>query len=160
MNYHLQNKPDREITSQAELTELLKTGKYVTIGLSRNNEPYVVTLSYGYDAENNALYFHASQTGMKIDFLKANPNVCASILQDGGYIQDECKHPFKSLILRGKLTVVESLEEKKHGMLVLLSHLEEKPSVVQRLALESEGIFSRMAVLKLDIQDIRGKAGQ
>ena len=160
MNYHLQNKPDREITSTDEIEGLLKKGKYITIALCRNNEPYVVTLSYGYDSAGSALYFHASHKGMKMDFLKANSNVCASIIQDGGYIQDECKHPFKTLIVRGKLTEVESMEEKKHGMQVLLSHLEEKPSVVQHLALEAEGVFSRMAVLKLEIGEIHGKAGQ
>jgi uncharacterized protein len=160
MNYHLQNKPDREITSAEEISTLLKKGKYVTIGLCRDNEPYVVTLSYGYDSANNALYFHAAPTGMKMDFLKANPNVCASIIEDGGYIQDVCKHPFKTLIIRGQLSVVEAMEEKKHGMRVLLGHLEEKPSVVQQLALESEGVFSRMAVLKLEIGEVHGKAGQ
>jgi hypothetical protein len=160
MNYHLQNKPDREITSAEEIESLLKKGKYITIGLCRDNEPYVVTLSYGYDSAGNALYFHASHVGMKMDFLKANPNVCASIIEDGGYIQDVCKHPFKTLIIRGKLTVVEDLEGKKHGMRVLLAHLEEKPSVQQKLMLESEGVFSRMAVLKLEIDEVHGKAGQ
>jgi uncharacterized protein len=64
------------------------------------------------------------------------------------------------LIIRGQLSVVEAMEEKKHGMRVLLGHLEEKPSVVQQLALESEGVFSRMAVLKLEIGEVHGKAGQ
>lgn len=160
MKYHLNNRPDREITAPEELTELLRTGKYVTIALCRDNEPYAVTLSYGYDAENQALYFHASQTGMKIDFLKSNPNVCASLIHDGGYLQDECKHPFKSLIIRGTLTMVEELDDKKHGMQVLLNHLEEKPSVVQRLLLESEGVYARLAILKLTIGELHGKAGQ
>jgi len=160
MKYHLHNRPDREITSAEEITELLKKGRYVTIALCRDNEPYVVTLSYGYDSANNALYFHAAHEGMKMDFLKANPNVCASIIDDGGYIQDECKHPFKTLIIRGTLNVVDDLEEKRHGMHVLLNHLEEKPSVVQHLMLESEGLFSKMAVLKLEIQELHGKAGK
>lgn len=160
MKYHLQNRPDREITSAEELTELLIKGKFVTIALCRNNEPYVVTLSYGFDREKKVLYFHSAHKGMKMDFLKANPLVCASIIEDGGYVQDECEHVFKSLIIRGKLTVVEDLEEKKHGMQVLLAHLEEKPSVHQRLQLKSEGMFSTMAVLKLSIEELHGKAGK
>ena len=160
MKYHLNNRPDREITSAEEIAELLRKGKYVTIGLCRDNEPYVVTLSYGYDSANNVMYFHAAQEGMKMDFLKSNPNVCASIIDDGGYIQDECKHPFKTLIIRGLMCVVDDLEEKKHGMHVLLNHLEQKPSVVQHLKLESEGLFSKMAVLKLAITEIHGKAGK
>ena len=160
MKYHLHNRPDREITSVEEIAELLKKGKYVTIAMCQDNEPYVVTLSYGYDSAGNALYFHASHEGMKMDFLKANPNVCATIIEDGGYIQDECAHQFKSLIIRGVMKLVEESEEKKYGMHILLNHLEEKPSVVQRLQLKSEGRFSTMAVLKLEIQELHGKAGK
>jgi len=160
MKYHLHNHPDREITATEEIAELLKKGKYITIALCRDNEPYVVTLSYGYDAANNALYFHAAHHGMKIDFMKTNPEVCASIIEDGGYIQDECVHHYKTLIIRGSMSVVENLEEMKHGMHILLNHLEQKPSVIQHYKLESEGLFSKMAVLKLAISEIHGKAGK
>lgn len=160
MKYHLHNRPDREITSTEEIDRLLKKGKYVTIALCRDNEPYVVTLSYGYDLENNALYFHAAHEGMKMDFLKANPKVCASILEDGGYVQEQCEHYFKTLIIRGEMQIVEDLEEMKHGMHVLLNQLEEKPSDIQRLQLKSEGMFSTMAVLKLTISTIHGKSGK
>lgn len=160
MKYHLHNRPDREITSTEEIDRLLKKGKYVTIALCRENEPYLVTLSYGYDSENNALYFHAAHEGMKMDFLKANPKVCASILEDGGYVQENCEHHFKTLIIRGTMQIVKDLEEMKHGMHVLLNQLEEKPSDIQRLQLKSEGMFSTMAVLKLSISTIHGKAGK
>lgn len=160
MKYHLHNRPDREITSVEEIDRLLKKGKYVTIGLCRDNEPYVVTLSYGYDSKNKALYFHAAHEGMKMDFLKANPKVCASIIEDGGYVQEHCEHFFKTLIIRGTMQIVEDLEEMKHGMHVLLNHLEEQPSDVQRLQLKSEGMFSTMAVLKLTISTIHGKSGK
>jgi len=160
MKYHLQNHPDREITSAEEISALLMQGKFVTIAMCRDNEPYVVTLSYGYDSANNALYFHAGHKGMKMEFLKANPSVCATIIEDGGYIQDDCAHAFKTLVIRGKMVIVEDLEEKKHGMQVLLQHLEEKPSVIQHLQLKSEGMFSSMAVLKLTIEELHGKAGK
>jgi hypothetical protein len=45
--YHLQNRPDREITSDEEITGILRKGKYAVISMCRDNEPYIVTLSYG-----------------------------------------------------------------------------------------------------------------
>ena len=160
MNYHLHNHPEREITDPEEIAALIKKGKYVTIALCRDNEPYIVTLSYGYDSEANALYFHAAHEGMKMDFLQSNPNVCATIIEDRGYIPNECVHHYKTLIIRGSMHNVEDLDEKKHGMRILLNHLEKKPSVVQHLQLESEGMFTKMAVLKLEIAEIHVKAGK
>jgi len=45
--YHVR-KTEREITNQSELLDILKRGKYTTISMCRDNEPYLVTLSYGY----------------------------------------------------------------------------------------------------------------
>ena len=47
--YHLNNRPNREMVDNSEITTILKSGKYATISLCRGNEPYIVTLSYGYD---------------------------------------------------------------------------------------------------------------
>jgi uncharacterized protein len=59
--YHMRRK-DRQITDKDELSEILTQGKYAIISMCRDNEPYIVTLSYGYDKAKNALYFH---TGLK-----------------------------------------------------------------------------------------------
>lgn len=54
--YHLQKK-EREIKDTKELQAIIKKGKYTTIALCRNNEPYIVTLSYGYDELKNDKYY-------------------------------------------------------------------------------------------------------
>ena len=100
--YHLQNRPDREITDKNMITDILQNGKYAVISMCRNNEPYIVTLSYGYDSEKNSLYFHCSAFGLKLDFIKANPQVCATIIDDGGYIADECGHFYKNYSSQGQ----------------------------------------------------------
>ncbi|MGD2033977.1 MAG: pyridoxamine 5'-phosphate oxidase family protein [Bacteroidales bacterium] len=158
--YHLQNRPDRELTSKEEIGELLKTGKYVTIALCRNYEPYIVTLSYGYDPEKNALYFHTAKKGLKLDFLLENPNVCATIIEDNGYIADECAHAYRSVVFWGDIRIVGDMDEKKHGMLVLLNHLENKQSVIKEKMLKSDSRYSGMEILRLDIKQIHGKAGR
>lgn len=159
-NYHLQNRPNREITDSQEILEILRKGKYATISMCRSNEPYIVTLSYGFDKENNALFFHCSPQGLKMDFIKANPLVCATIMEDGGYIANECGHHYRSVVFWGKMEILKELDEKKHGMSVLLHHLESSPDVIKEKALKSEAFYSKMEVLKLSIDQIHGKMGR
>jgi uncharacterized protein len=158
--YHLHNRPDRELTNPREIIEILKNGKFTTISMCRNNEPYVVTLSYGYDAAENALYFHCSPQGLKLDFLTANPQVCATVIEDGGYVETKCEHNFRSVVFWGNMQCVTDMEQKKHGMEVLLRHLEPDNAVVVEKLTKTENYYSRMELLKLEITEIHGKAGK
>ena len=158
--FHLQNRPDREIIDDNEITGILNNGKFVSISMCRNNEPYIVTLSYGYSQDSNCLYFHSSTKGLKLDFIKENPNVCATVIEDGGYIPNECAHQYKSVVFWGNMSIVTDLDEKKHGMLTLLNHLEKGPDVIKEMLLKSDASYSRMEILKLEITQIHGKAGR
>jgi nitroimidazol reductase NimA-like FMN-containing flavoprotein (pyridoxamine 5'-phosphate oxidase superfamily) len=159
-SYHLQNRPEREIIQDTQIREILKNGKFVVISMCRENEPYIVTLSYGYDGEKNSLYFHSSNKGLKLAFIEANPAVCATIIEDGGYAKDECAHNYRSVVFWGNLSIVHEPEEKKHGMTILLNHLESDSTVIREKIIKSDAAYSTMAVLRLDILQIHGKAGR
>lgn len=158
--YHLQNRPNREITSNEEITGILKNGKYAVISMCRDNEPYIVTLSYGYDAESNSMYFHTAKTGLKLEFIDKNSAVCATVIEDGGYVMDVCEHVYKTVVIWGNMQFISDIDEKRHGMNVLLNHLEEKESVIKEYMLKSEDRYSKMEVLRLKIAQIHGKAGR
>lgn len=151
---------DRQITDESELSDILTHGKYVTISMCRDNEPYIVTLSYGYDESKEALYLHTGLKGLKIDFVTYNPNVCATIIDDGGYIMGKCAHKYRSIVINGKISLIENLEEKKYAMEILLNHLEDNPSVVKERALKDESVYNNVAILKLDIESLNGGWGQ
>jgi len=158
--YHVQNRPNREILDSMEIQQILKNGKFAVISMCRGDEPYIVTLSYGYDIENNTLFFHCSPQGLKVDFIKSNPNVCATIIEDGGYITNECGHNYRTVVFWGKMEFVQNVEEKRYGMEILLKHLETDPVIMKEKAMKSEGFYSRMEVLKLTITQIHGKVGR
>lgn len=158
--YHIQNRPNREILDSDEIQLILKKGKFAVISMCRGDEPYIVTLSYGYDSQNNALYFHCSNQGLKLDFIKSNPLVCATIIEDGGYIENECGHNYRTLVFWGNMEQLQSLDEKRIGMNVLLKHLESDLDIVKEKALKSEAFYSSMVVLKLTITQIHGKQGR
>jgi nitroimidazol reductase NimA-like FMN-containing flavoprotein (pyridoxamine 5'-phosphate oxidase superfamily) len=66
--YHLHNRPNRELKQESDINAIIKNGKFAVISMCRDNEPYIVTLSYGYDLEKKTLYFHCAQKGLKLDF--------------------------------------------------------------------------------------------
>ena len=154
--YHMQNK-EREIKHKAELLEILKQGRYAVISMCRNNEPYVVTLSYGYDIDKNSLYFHAAPKGLKIDFIEQNPGVCATIIDDKGYVMNECDHKYRSVVFWGEMSVVQDMGEKKYGMEILLNHLEDDPAELKEKYLENDEYLNKATILRLDIKELTGK---
>lgn len=154
--YHLRKK-EKEISDKNEINEILKNGKYAIIGFSANNDPYLVTLSYGYDMQNERLYFHCALKGQKIDYLTKNPKVCATVIEDKGYVKDFCEHKYSSLIIRGSIRVVDELDEKKHGLDVLLNHLEENPDPIKTRNIKDDKSYNSVCILCIDISDITGK---
>ena len=151
---------ERAIVEQDELAAILRQGRYITLALCRADEPYVVTMSYGYDAEEEALYFHCAHEGLKLDFLRHNPQVCGTVIEDQGYIQGECAHAYRSVVLRGEMRLVNPLEERVHAMEVLLRHLEDEPQTVRASTLQDDAAYGRATILRLDIHEITGKQGR
>jgi uncharacterized protein len=156
--YHM-NKKEKEITDQNEILRLLNGGKYAVIAMCSENEPYIVTLSYGYSEKDNCLYFHSALKGLKIDFINNNENVCATIIEDKGYQKDNCEHHYSSVVMWGKMSVISDLDEKKHAMEVLLNHLEENPAPIKERNFKNDEMYSKFALLKLNITEISGKSG-
>ena len=159
--YHMR-RADRAIEDAAAIDTILAEGRFATIALAREGEPYLVTLSYGFDPVRRAMYFHAAHEGLKHEFMRANPSVCATVVVDGGYRTGECAHEYRSVVIRGTMTEVGDMEESRHGMHVLLGQLESEADG-DRLwdlhALGKDTVWGRLAVLRLDILEISGKQG-
>jgi uncharacterized protein len=121
-------RPDRQITDENELREILLKSKYIVIAMCRDNKPYVVTLSYGYD--------------------------------DRGYIMDDCGHEYRTIVIDGKISFLIDLEDKIHGMEVILNHLEDNPSIIKERSLKNEEMYNSISILKLDLAGMTGKKGR
>ena len=154
--YHLRRK-EKEITDSERQVDILKNGEYTTIGLCRNNEPYVVTLNYGFDSGRTALYFHCAEEGLKLDFIRDNPNVCATVIQDLGYVHGKCDHAYRTVVCWGKIHVVEDLPEKKHALDIMLNHLEKDPDPIRSRNFKDDKAYQKVGILRMDIEEITGK---
>ena len=157
--YHVR-RTDRELTDPTSIASVLRRGRFATVAMCHEGEPYLVTLSYGYDADANALYFHVAKEGRKLDAIAADPHVCATVVIDGGYEQGVCEHHYESVVLRGSMRLVVDPAERRSGMRVLVTHLEDDPELVwTHDRLDGDTVYERMLVARLDIDEITGKAG-
>ena len=156
MSFHVRRK-DREITDPDALKQVLKTTKYVTIALCMNNEPYLVSLSHGYDETRNCLYFHCADEGRKIVYLNANNKVWGQAVLDYG-VTDECDYAYKSVHFKGTISLITDSKEKQHAMEVLVRQLSDTPD--EKLAKIKTEKLAKTTMGKINITYTSGKQHQ
>jgi nitroimidazol reductase NimA-like FMN-containing flavoprotein (pyridoxamine 5'-phosphate oxidase superfamily) len=156
MSFHVRRK-DREITNPAEMHAVLKSTKYITIALCMNNEPYLVSLSHGYNEEKNCLYFHCAPEGKKLVYSQANNKVWGQAMLDYG-VTDECDYAYTSVQFSGKMFPISDLTEKQHGMEVLVRQLSKNPEA--KLAKISPEKLAKTMMCRIDIDAMTGKKHQ
>lgn len=127
MPHHPMRRRDREITDAEHIERIVRGGRYVTIALADGDQPYAVTLSYGWDPAAHRLYFHVAHEGRKLDIIARNPKACATIVVDRGYTQGECEHPFESVVMSGTMRRITDDAEKIRAIECLVDHLESDP---------------------------------
>ncbi|MCJ7526215.1 MAG: pyridoxamine 5'-phosphate oxidase family protein [Candidatus Aminicenantes bacterium] len=157
--YHCLRRKEQEIRETAELKAILEKTQYITVAMCRNDEPYLVTLSHGYDEKQNAIYFHCAFAGKKIDFLKANNRVWGQAIVDRGYVQGSCDHLFSSVQFSGRVTFVEDETEKRRALAVMIGRLEREPEKVMA-AQVTDASLAKVCIGRIDIEFLSGKRSQ
>jgi len=146
-------KKDKEITDIDKIEKIIKKAICCRIGLVDNDEPYIVPVCFGY--ERNALYFHGAPEGRKINLIKKNNKVCFEIDTDVEVVKGEkpCQWTMKyrSVIGAGKAYILESDEEKAHGLKLIMKQYTEGDFSFTKSELDS------VLVGRIDIENITGK---
>jgi uncharacterized protein len=103
------------IESRGEMENLLREEEIGYLGLSLKGEPYVVPLNYHYS--DGKIYFHCGLKGKKLNYIKANPQVCftvgrqlAEVRQHAG--KTPCHVDSDSVICYGRARMIEDLDER------------------------------------------------
>jgi nitroimidazol reductase NimA-like FMN-containing flavoprotein (pyridoxamine 5'-phosphate oxidase superfamily) len=119
---------DREIQNIDKIIDIIKRCKICRLGLCDNNQPYIVPLNYGLSCQDSklTLYFHSATEGKKTDIIKRNNKACFEIDCDTKLMESEtpcrCGYQYTSIIGFGEIFIVESSEEKKEGLNLLMQH--------------------------------------
>lgn len=148
-------KADREITSADEKISLLERCQTIRLGLKDGEFPYVVPLSFGFEAEtgNVNIYFHCAKEGKKVNLLKADPRVCVEADILNGY-KDTGKSvtaDYESVIGFGICREVFG-DEAVRGLELLLDHCGVKGYRARECA-----SLGRTAVFKIELLEFTGK---
>jgi uncharacterized protein len=147
---------DKAIIDQNEMKKILQQTKYITIALCRNNEPYLITLSHGYDPEKNIIYFHCASVGKKIDILKENNIIWGQALIDKGYVKDKCDHLWATVMFRGSVSFIFDGDKKRHALDIMIRQLEQNPERVIKKQITEKSI-RRVTIGRIDIDYMSGK---
>lgn len=143
------------MTDPESMKKVLRSTKYVILALCRDNQPYLVTLSHGYDEKHNCIYFHCAKEGKKIDYLKANNAVWGQAFIDHGYMEGKCNHLYTSVHFKGKVIFIEDLNDKRRAMECMMRQLEKDPEpMIARL--KPERLQDTM-MGRIDVEYMSGK---
>ena len=147
---------DREVQSLDEIFDILNRCDTVRIAFQGDKYPYVVPVSFGTELVDGKviIYFHCAREGMKLELLKAKPQVC---VEGDIFIRTETTDHgittrYESVIGFGTCRIVENEQEIKHGLKVLTEHYGYRDYSLDRCrALEY------LYVMKIVLDKITGK---
>ena len=152
---------DRQITDLNEISDILNKAKIMHMAMVENGFPYVLPLNFGYEFENGvlALYFHSANEGRKINILRDNPLVFCEIDMEGALLgqgSNACVYgyAFASVMGPGKVSFLESHEEKMHALDIIMKHQ------TGRDGFEYKGGFTNVAVCKVTLESFSAKANR
>ena len=107
--------PRKFVESRKEMEKLLVEERVGYLGMSNNDKPYVIPMTYGYI--RGRIIFHCALKGRKIELIRNNANVCFTVSRHFGEMVShpqgaECHINSDSVICYGKARIIDDLEER------------------------------------------------
>ena len=148
----------RRIKQELPLEEakklLMKNKRGVLSFNGEDGYPYSIPINYLYDAEENKLYFHGAKTGYKLDCIKNNNKSCFVTYGDEELSDNGWSFFLKSLIIFGKIEIIEDRELAAEKLSKLASRY--YPSL-QEVDDAMERRFDNVLVYSLNIEHMTCK---
>lgn len=149
---------DREITDLTEIEGIIRTARYVHLGMVDGAVPYVVPMHYGYTMDNGALtlYLHSAREGRKLDVIRANPNVFVEIDTDEALISGgdvACKYgaAYSCVMGDGRAVIVEDADEKARALSILMRAQTGRDFPI------TEQMTEHVAVIRVEVDKLSAK---
>ena len=145
---------DREVAAIDQIESIISRALRCCIGMVDGAEPYVVPVCFGY--ERNALYFHSALEGRKVEILRRSNRVCFEMDTDLAVVRTEvgCEWSmeYRSVVGTGTARILETDEEKAHGLEVIMRHYAgDDFRLIERVPVS-------VLVVRIDIDSISGKS--
>jgi nitroimidazol reductase NimA-like FMN-containing flavoprotein (pyridoxamine 5'-phosphate oxidase superfamily) len=148
---------EKEIGDRRTVEELLascRVGRLGTVG--SDGYPMVKPLNFAY--RDGAIYFHTARSGEKIDHIRRDARVCFEIDQPVAYVRPktapcEANFLFRSVIVRGRASMVEDGAEKVEALRLLM----DKYDGAGRWSGFNPKELAAVNVVRIDVEEMVGK---
>lgn len=126
--------------------QVMTAAPYATLSLvDESGKPYAVPVSQGAWEQGGCIYFHCALAGKKYELFKDG---CDAVMSAVAYA---------SAVVRGRLEVVTSEEERMHAMEVLCRRFD--PAAGEKFMDCMKNAGARTCVARLTVEEITGKEG-
>lgn len=148
----------RQSLTDQESIDLLEKGSSGVLAVAGDNGyPYAVPLSYIYDSDIRAVYFHCALSGHKLEAVHKNPKVSFCVIGQDQVMPEEYTTYYRSVIVFGTVCVIEDQAEKTAAAIKLAEKYAPDDTKEHRQKVVGESL-SRMHMLKLQVEHMTGKA--
>lgn len=147
----------KQFMTDDETKKLLSQAPVGRLGTSNNNQPYVVPICFIYHQDK--IYFHCAHKGKKIEYIKANSNVCLQV-------DEHCMVPastpckftvhYQSALAYGKVRFLTSPKEKLKALKLLMKKYD-RDKLAEPL---EEAMTADVEIGEIIIHEITGKKNE
>ena len=145
-----------------ELADLLRQGQTLHLAMNHGGQPYVVPLTYGYEAAADSrglgrLWVHCAVEGRKVEALEADPRVAFSIVLSQEIVREPkpcgwtCR--YVSLYGEGRAELVTGAQAKASGLAAFMAHYGAPCDAAEF----PESVLAQTLVIRIDIESLTGK---
>jgi hypothetical protein len=144
----------RQQLSDEESIGILQKATAGTLALLGDNDyPYAVPISYVY--HERKLYFHSALAGHKVDAIRNCDKASFCVIEQDDVQPKKYTTFFRSVIAFGRIHIIEDEAEKLTTARMLGNRY--NPNDDESLKKEIESDFSRMLMIRFDIEHLTGK---
>jgi nitroimidazol reductase NimA-like FMN-containing flavoprotein (pyridoxamine 5'-phosphate oxidase superfamily) len=108
----------------AWVVDFLMTSKIGHIATRWDEQPFITPSTFWFDVGKNILYFHSNIVGRVRANIERHPEVCFESSDFGRFLPSnialEFSLQYQSVIVFGKIRIVDDLQEKKRGLYGLI----------------------------------------
>lgn len=144
---------NRQQLSPEDTRAVLERGTHGVLACAGDDGyPYAVPLSYVYFEDR--IYFHAAQTGHKLDAIAREPRVSFCVVDQDSVVSAEYTTYFRSAIAFGRARMVEGHERMRAFEALAARYSGDQPEALRR---EKVAGCTRAAIVAIDIEHLTGK---
>ena len=147
----------KQALSEQECTDVLQRVGWGVLGV-QGDDGYPYTVPLNYVLLDGHLYFHCAREGHKIDALERSDKASFCVVDRSELVPSEFTTYYRSVIVFGRLRIVEDQEERARSLTALVEALSGNESEESKRAeIDRCWLRNSLAMLELAPEHISGK---